>query len=401
MHDDSCIPQQNEPKRLSDQPVTTVDEVKRGRKFTVISETVLFAIKSYDLFNTNGTLKNRGDPVSRNNLEELKGALTPLYTFVSVHQDKNDSRTQYCTSKGINGVEGVKANESEETEEDEEEINDEATKEEITRKGNDIQFQFRLTHEEYVQIELVLVTCANGYCTVKACNAPILIECYKEPEENTEVDFFVTTRGTNGIPHLNKKRQLKGIQRKKIQGELEYLTPRAWRLKKANEMMNKGDPKPPQLYSPQVLSKARQEKLYSKLGLDETLSSLDNFSQMMDDNRYAHFLQPRLIGFDRFWIIYYPEDQIRIGNHYLTVRKARASLDLTGKIIINVNDAPGYTRESLFAATTITVGGGIFPILQWLSKKSTGLFIMNALLRYKRAGGAVPSYMCTDMSIAL
>ncbi|KAJ8670039.1 hypothetical protein QAD02_001298 [Eretmocerus hayati] len=421
------------------------DEARRGRKAKATPATVLSALKKKDLYDPHGKLKKRTDPVWQEVSDDLGNALTAQYIYVSVHQDKQSYLTDYCAFKGLrnaNIVRSVVIDESQEPPEDLEPTVD------IVQDGDNVQFQIILNHEKYTEIEPTLRiyrngskkfrlqsgwadtladeiyratklahvfafenhdVCTNeafirawGNCTVSACNASILVKCYAEPGEKQEnIEFSVWTKANNAIPHAHKKRNLANPRKLKVQAELEHMTPRAWRLKKANESMNRGDPKPPDLHGGSVLSKARQEMVYKKLALHKDETIFKNFKSMKDDARYAHFLRPRLISFDRFSITYFSEDQIQIGNYHIKVLGVRCALDLTGKVIIAVNNEPGDSRASLYGAMVIPVKEGIFPVIQWLSEESTGLFIQNVLQRYRQAGGVVPRFMATDMSLAL
>ena len=99
-----------------------------------------------------------------------------------------------------------------------------------------------------------------GFCSDKKINCKATITCRIEekPAPNSSVIIIVEAFNTFGIPHV-KSRFLKDENRVVVKSTLKNMRASRYKKKKANELMNYSDVKPPQLQTTMVFRKAKQE----------------------------------------------------------------------------------------------------------------------------------------------
>lgn len=107
----------------------------------------------------------------------------------------------------------------------------------------------------------------TGKCTECKCN--FIGQIVNAPQEEDDVIMKCTIHDFDPSIKHNKKRQLKGFNRKQVAYKLvEGKTlPCVWRRERADDLMDVGDDEPAHLYSCNVLRKAKQERQDRLLGV--------------------------------------------------------------------------------------------------------------------------------------
>ena len=103
--------------------------------------------------------------------------------------------------------------------------------------------------------------------------------------------------------------------------------PNVYRITRANEIMNEGDPEPPHLYRKSVLRVAKHEAAMSKHIDKNPVKALELMQLSPSYKKIFHFfaLNPLII---HYWLNY----QIHIYNNYWKENDACLSIDATGGI---------------------------------------------------------------------
>lgn len=105
----------------------------------------------------------------------------------------------------------------------------------------------------------------KGRCS--ECNTEINIYSTNEPTAEG-IHLYISTYDTRDIIHV-KKRQLRGNNRKNVVKEVLAESTYTWRRNKPNKLMDIGDMEPANLYSENVLRKAKQLYRDEELGVSK------------------------------------------------------------------------------------------------------------------------------------
>lgn len=145
----------------------------------------------------------------------------------------------------------------------------------------------------------------HAYCN--ECGNVFNAYAIQPPDPNSDLTLHVSTYDTRRIIHA-KKRQLKGSQRKVVGQQLAAGTSTyALRRKTASRTMDFGDPEPANLYRENVYRKTKQQYVDDELGVKGLVDPILSIQKLKYDPRYAGFI--REIGLDKFYVIYFSEDQ--------------------------------------------------------------------------------------------
>lgn len=132
-----------------------------------------------------------------------------------------------------------------------------------------------------------------------------------------------------------KKRHLRGEKRKNVVKEMIEKSTYMWRRDKTNELMKFGDVEPANLYSEDVLRKAKQLYQDEKLGVLKETEPISSLVKMKYGLEFAGSIHQ--IGIDKFYIMYWTPEQIFLYKEFI-------KHDITGSISI---DATGSLVKSL------------------------------------------------------
>lgn len=149
----------------------------------------------------------------------------------------------------------------------------------------------------------------KGKCS--ECHTEINIYGTDEPTSEG-IRQQISIYDTRDVTHA-KKRQLRGNKRKSIVKEVLAKSTYTWRRDKANELMKFGDVEPANLYSKNVLRKAKQlyrDEELRVLKEEDPISSLIKFKYGLE---FTGCIQQ--IGLDKFYVMYWsPEKYFYLKN---------------------------------------------------------------------------------------
>lgn len=418
-----------------------------GRNPLVPPEQILEELLQHEIFKEK-LLKGKSDNVWRQIASKFNNIIKPASIYFHVAKDEHNSQTHYKKIKGIEdqdlkdeSIPSVRYDEGENEENDE----DMQPKRKKLKKSNELHFQIELTNEEWTSIrpEKVMksdgteaeylkkgwtdimrhkiyqkqklpcsisfkthhINLCNFYaemvgkCTSENCKSKITVTCKDIPEKEKPVLFEVTAIDTKKIPHLKKVR-LQGKAREIVKAELQNIKPKQWRRKKARTTMNYGDCEPPTLFSLPVLQKAKQQQKNEELGIPVGTSlfeSLDNIMNSVEFN--AHI---KMVGFNKFYIMYWTQQQVDLNNDCLKKLNNPFTLDATSSFAFKVNRPEGPESPALFLTMLCThVNNLIVPVSSVISETNDANFLTYWLQCFRQSGAKTPNEVVTDMGNAI
>ena len=170
-----------------------------------------------------------------------------------------------------------------------------------------------------------------GYC--KECKRKVEVRCLNFQDHK----FEIICDKIKKFNHKGCKRFLSGPLREKVGQELLCQGAERWRRKFAIKNMKFGDREPHNLYSLNVLRKARQEfknkELYDSVNLKLGTSAFENSIIIKRDSILKNFIHS--VSFFKFFVIYWTPEQIilykdfekRLGDNF------EISIDATGSLV--------------------------------------------------------------------
>ncbi|KAL7298739.1 hypothetical protein TKK_0008490 [Trichogramma kaykai] len=405
--------------------------MSRGRKPIVDNKLILSTIVEFEILDpTTFEPKPRSNQVWEDISAKLNKNVKPLNLFLMCKQNRHDLLNEY--KKIINIETPNKEIEILEEEFNEETVSDEET-DEVDKNKNE--YEIELTSNQWQIIsplpaidgedetlqsgwtDLVSkvmweknknISCVynfnrhtinkkdyiniDGYCSV--CPATFNITCYEKPNQGAGVNLFVELTGIKNIYH-NKKRHLKGPERERVKEELRNQKPKSWRRDEIGKNMKFGDSEPPHLYSLSQLQQARREIKNQDLGINVKLNVFDSLEELKKNSDMAKFI--RNIGFSPFHIMYWSQEQIKVGNGINQHLGNSFAMDATGSVVIELH------QDVVIFLTVLStcVDHSIVPVAQLLSEKNVTNLLNYFLNEYIKAGGQYPDEFCTDMGKAL
>lgn len=122
----------------------------------------------------------------------------------------------------------------------------------------------------------------EGDCS--ECKNYLIAICDSEPADNdAQVIFKIITNDSKGLKHV-KKRKCVGFERKQVQDALVNMTPKQWRLNKADKLMNLNDCESPFLYKLQTIQKAGQQGKFARLGIQPKIDIFTSLEKLKTED---------------------------------------------------------------------------------------------------------------------
>jgi len=196
----------------------------------------------------------------------------------------------------------------------------------------------------------------------------------------------------------NTKRPLKGLKRSVVGAELLTDIPANWKRKSVSNLKF-GCGLPPNVYSNNVLSKAKQEHSDNVLGITEKCP----IKSVIELKHYSvHSGSIHGIGCDPFLLHYWTNHQLVI---YKDVSKSycRICIDATGSVVKKIQRSSlNLTSSDIFLYMAVVhTHFGLIPITQMLSERHDTLTIYYWLGQWLKSGVKIPNEAVADYSRAL
>lgn len=423
----------------------------KGSKPAVKADKILQVLLQYDLYQDN-KLKTKKDPIWQQIVNDLDGRINVTNVYYQVSQDRHNILSHYRLEKNIesyadnihnkNDCDDIEIAYKTDSESDDDFIINKKARVMKINKKELIVFDIALTQQEWSKIKPIKkiykdgreedtlqqgwcdtlrrhiyankkLPCAFnfkrhivdscddyikglGYCS--DCKAPIEIYCRRKPNDDEIVSFKIETIDMRGVPHT-KKNRLQGKERESVQEELKHKKPKQWRLDKAGEMMDYGDPEPPILYNSPTLSAARQAIKNKSLGIQKGSSLFDSLAAFKRSILGHKFVKN--IGFDKFFLTYWCLEQISVNNDIITKLNNPFTLDSTSSIALKVKREDADSSNLYLTILSTHINNMIVPVAQTISEVNDTNFLLYWLNDFFKSGAKKPHLIITDMSKAL
>lgn len=205
----------------------------------------------------------------------------------------------------------------------------------------------------------------RGKCS--ECNNEINIYSTNEPTTES-MHLHISTYDTREIIHV-KKRQLRGKTRKRVVKEITEKSTYTWRRDKANEVMEFGDMEPANLYSENVLWKAKQVHRDQELGLSGIKDPISTIVNLKYSLEFIGCI--RQVGIDKFYTMYWSPEQIFMFKQFIkTDDIGSISIDATGSLVRSLPKFDG-SKNFVFLYQAVAAFNGKTLFFKWFQRNMT------------------------------
>ena len=233
----------------------------------------------------------------------------------------------------------------------------------------------------------------HAYC--RECKRKLLLQCLSIDS----LEFHLILEGQRKHKHKGTKRFLTGTLRAAVAEQLKSKSAEKWRRDFISKNMKFGDDEPYNLYSGEVLRKAKQEEgLKQAMCIANIKLSRDviqNVLALKEDSNLVDFI--RLFSIDPFIIHYWSNEQILLYKQYVRSlgNSMAVSIDATGSLIKKT----GISEKHIFLYS-IVVNHNQMPVGQMISAAHSTHFLTFWLLQWSK-DFAIPKTVVCDHSYAL
>lgn len=237
--------------------------------------------------------------------------------------------------------------------------------------------------------------------TCNECGATAEAWITAEPEDNQPVLLTLECTDTRGVVHKTR-RQCRGGERRRIGQAIGKGSVQEFRARESLKKV-RGKFIPPNFYSRDVLSKAKQEEKERKLqemNIPVRTNWVDAILHMKYETPFLGCIH--FVAVDPILVIYSTPAQLQMNNE-LAKKYSRFSIDSTGSIVAKDQRVYGSSGEVFLysvVGSNVTNAHGV-PLNQMLSEKQDANVIAFWLNESIRKGYAVPNEFICDNSKAL
>ncbi|CAH2088953.1 unnamed protein product [Euphydryas editha] len=211
--------------------------------------------------------------------------------------------------------------------------------------------------------------------------------------------MLIHTAQTRHIPN-SKKRHVTGEQRREFAKNLELQKGELFKRNLINTYQEYGEQAAPIIPNAPALNQIRYEGKKIRLGVQGTL--WDSLKHLKHNNVEYHDVI-RQVGFDKFFIFYWTNQQTDLFNDLLTLNPG-VSLDATGSVVRKIPYGENYHHGPIFLYQIIIhIGSITVPVCccQMLTERHDTKIIAFWLYERISAKAHVPPEVVADMSDAL
>jgi len=233
----------------------------------------------------------------------------------------------------------------------------------------------------------------------KDCGSNLYGWSDKAPQLEQPLVIQIQAKDTRGreMEHYTK-RPLKGLKRSLVGAELLTDIPSNWKRKSVSNLKF-GCDLPPNVYSNNVLSKAKQQHSDNVLGITEKCP-IKSVIELKHNSIHSGSIHG--IGCDPFLLHYWTNHQLVI---YKDVSKSycRICIDATGSVVKKIQRSSlNLTSSDIFLYMAVVhTDFGQIPITQMLSERHDTLTIYYWLGQWLKSGVKIPNEAVSDYSRAL
>lgn len=226
-----------------------------------------------------------------------------------------------------------------------------------------------------------------GFCH---CGASLVLNIDNESQDLYTV-FEAEIVGGDSINC--KKRQLRGIERKKIGNELKDESVDVYRTSVKRQLQQDGDPDPPHLYNDRVYRQAKAECVRSQYLHKDPLEALKIMKRIALGQNIIH-----QIGCDPFFINIFSSHQIRVYND--CVSETPLLIDSTTGVARKLELIPGVKSHTLaLHIGVINCKYGQLAVFEGITERQDTVSIEQLLKRFLQGGASYPKHVVRILSI--
>ena len=392
------------------------------RKRAASVEEIFGSLQRENVFNENGSIKKKTDPVWKKASSLLKKVIDSTTLYFYVCQNWNglkDKLEEYWSQQVCTVIKNIKTEEKkiinncqeftfvidfdeEEWDSIKPKLKEDDPKKKVLQKGWCHAFIDKIWTTQNLPCPFTFkkgyVSTSgqsikfNGYC--RECGNSLQGICNAVSEHPK---FDITTRDSRNIRHY-KKRPLSTTLREKSKIDLFHVKALKFKRQEAQNYMEYGKIEGPLVHNTPVLRKTRQEAVFEKYGVKPTENIIEAIVSMKSEEKWCHTIQE--VGDFPFHVIFWTSEQLDLWK-IVSQDNVSVSIDAAGRFLKKIKTTSEITAHIFLYILSISIGGRIYPIIQFISEYQAAIFIKHCLCKWIESGAPKPREVVTDGSSAL